>query len=170
MLTVKAESGELRAAILGMKKADKQMRKTVNDGMRETFNPIWKKAVAENLGGFSKAENMMTLGTRIKAGNPPELIAASSRRRYGRGVLRPAEHWYLVEFGSNGKKVSEYQRRSANGGTHTVRRHVMTGWPGRVKKGRIASPAARELIPRITSYFIQSVIRIWADQADKAFK
>lgn len=156
----------LRIAVLGMKRAAKESRKKINDAMRAEFNPIWKKAVAENLGGFHAADTMMTRGTRISAGNPPALIAASSTRTFGR-ALKPADNWPLVEFGVGGNRQTTYTRRSKNGGSHKVTRHTMTGWPRRIRTGRIATPAAGDLIPRIRSYWIQSVIRTLADALDE---
>ncbi|MDD7687538.1 MAG: hypothetical protein PT944_06465 [Actinomycetaceae bacterium] len=153
---------QLRLAVLGVKRATPAMRKRINDALRSTFNPIWKQAVAENMGGFTKADTMMSLGTRIKAGNPPALIAASSTRRFGRALV-PAQNWPLVEFGTAASRVSSYKRRSTTGATHTVRRHAMTGWPKRIKNGRIATPAADEIIPRLTSYWIQSALKTIAD-------
>lgn len=166
MIKLRDASPELRAAAIGMKKASKDTRKQINDGMRSTFNPIWKQSLAQTMGGYSKLDSMMLQGSRIRAGNPPELVAATSRRTFGR-ALKPAEHWPLVEYGASGTKISEYQRRNrTSAGTHTVRRRTMSGLPPRTRSGRIATPAAKDILPRMASYFIQSVLKTWADMAD----
>lgn len=160
VLSVISGPRELRAAVIGMKAADKGMRKRINDSMRNTFNPIWKQSLEKNKGGFTRADDMLLKGARIKAGNPPCLVAASSRARFGR-ALRPAEHWPLVEFGVSRTEPTNYERRSPKGKVHNVKRRTKSGWPKRQAKGRIATPAANKLIPRIASYWIQSVARTW---------
>lgn len=165
MISVFDSSKELRASVLAMRAASKDVRKKINDDMRATFNPVWQKAVADNVGGFSRAEAMMLKGTRIAAGNPPELYAARSRARFGR-ALKPIENWQLVEWGVGRNRKTTYTRRTRHG-THEVTRKTMTGWPKRTRGGRIAHPAANELKPRILSYWTQSIIRAFLDAAEK---
>lgn len=160
---------ELGAAAVAMKRAPAELRKRMNQQMREELNPVWKRSLAQNMGGFSRADEMMLKGARIAAGNPPALIAASSRARYGR-ALKPVENWPLVEFGSNNKRESSYERRSRNGGTHRVTRRTMTGWPSRQRNGRIAGPAARETLPRLASYWIQTVVKTFMDALEEGAK
>lgn len=163
-LSAKDGPRALRAAVLAMKAADKDLRRTINNDMRTTFNPIWQKEIAQSQGGFSPADSMVLKGARIAAGNPPILIAANSKRTWGRALI-PTRHWHLVEYGMRPKPV-EYKRRSKNGGTHTVTRKIGTGWPERTKAGRILGPATRTILPRITSYWIQSVKRAYIDAVE----
>ena len=156
---------ELRAAVLAMKAAKKEMRKQINDSMRSTFNPVWKQLIAESMGGFSPADDMVLKGARIAAGNPPRLIAANSKRRYGRALV-PVEHWHLVEYGIHDHNVS-YTRRSRKGGSHEVTRMIGTGWPNRTRRGRVLGPATRMILPRITSFWIQSVKKAYIDAIEK---
>lgn len=165
MISIFDASKPLRASVLAMHVATKEMRKVINDDMRSTFNPVWQKAVSENLGGFHRADAMMLMGTRIAAGNPPELYAARSRAKVGR-ALKPVDQWPLVEWGVSGKRESTYTRRTRYG-SHQVTRKTMTGWPKRTRGGRIAHPAANELKPRILSYWTQSIIKTFMDAAEK---
>ncbi len=158
----------LRAAVLAMRAATKDMKREINQAMRAEFNPVWKQELTQNLGGFSRADDMMLKGARLAAGNPPALVAATSRARYGRALI-PQRDWHLVEFGVSESYKHRYQRRSAHG-THTVARDVNTGWPARSKRGRIADPAARAILPRIASHWIQSVIKTWILAAEKGAK
>ena len=154
---------ELRATVLAMKKADKNIKKNINNAMRQEFNPIWKNELAGAV--LQPTDKMLLKGARIAAGNPPALIAASSRARFGR-ALKPIEHWHLAEYGDSGRKISKYERTSKTG-SHTVKRHTMTGWPAPYKKGRILDPVTGRIIPRIASYWIQSTIRAYLDALDQ---
>ena len=156
---------ELRAAVLAMKAAKKDMRKQINDSMRGTFNPVWRQLLAQNMGGFSPADDMVLKGARIAAGNPPRLVAAASRRRYGRALI-PVRDWHLVEYGMRDHPTT-YRRSSRKGGTHEVTRVIGTGWPARTTKGRILGPATRQILPRITAYWIQSVKKAYITAIEK---
>lgn len=159
----------LRAAVLAMKAADKGMKKRINDAMSAEFNPVWKRELAQNLGGFSRADDMMLRGARLRRGNPPALVAATSRARYGRALI-PMRDWHLAEYGVSDHYKHAYTRRSRKGRTHNVSRDVSTGWPARSQKGRIAGPAARAILPRVASFWIQSIIKTWIEAAEKGMK
>ena len=154
----------LRAAVLAMRVADKNIKRDINTRVRDTFNPVWKQLVAQNQGGFSIADSMALKGARIRGGNPPALIGGNSSRTFGRALV-PTRDWHLVEYGMRPHPV-KYSRRSKNGGTHQVTRTVGTGWPARTKNGRIFGPATTAILPRITSFFIQSVKRAYIDAGE----
>lgn len=155
----------LRAAVLAMRVADKNIKRDINTRVRDTFNPVWKQIVAQNQGGFSITDSMVQANARIRGGNPPALIAGNSRRTFGRALI-PTRDWHLVEYGMR-DHPTKYSRRSKNGGTHQVKRVIGTGWPARTKQGRILGPATTEILPRITSFFIQSVKRAYIDAWEK---
>ena len=168
MIRLSAKDGPraLRAAVLAMRYANKDIKRDVNQKMRETMNPVWRQLISQNLGGASLADDMALSGARIRAGNPPALIAGNSKRRYGRALV-PTRDWHLVEYGMRPRLV-EYERRSKHGGTHKVTRTIGTGWPNRSREGRILGPATREILPRITAFFIQSVKRAYIEALEDA--
>lgn len=153
---------ELRAVVLALRKADKAVRTNANQRMRAAMNPVWQQAVNSRLTGAHPLERMLTAGVRVNAGNPPVLVAASSRRKAGRGALTPAGNWQMMEFGSHGTKKSPM--RSKRGKLYS--RRTTTGLPQFTKAGRVLYPAAAEILPRIASYFAQSVIRAYMDALD----
>lgn len=153
---------ELRAAVLAMKRADKEIRSEISQDMRSVMSPEWKSEVTQGLTGAGRMEARMLLpGTRIAAGNPPTLIAASSSRRVGNGLI-PNEHAPGYEFGSHGTRISDVT--SSRGKKY--KRHTTRHLPGYVKTGRVVYPAAARILPRVASYWVQSIIRAFMDAAE----
>lgn len=160
---------ELRAAVLAMKAASRDLKRDINRRTRETMNPVWKSLVAANVAGMkSPGSRMLGTGVRIKAGNPPQALAAQSRRPIGRTKrLTPAEHYYLWEFGVPSRgRYSTYDRRSRGGGTHKVKRRTMTGLPARDSSGRAVYPAFAEIGPRMVSLWVQTIVRTYYEAAE----
>lgn len=165
MLAVKVGDAPaaLRAASVAMKGADKTIRSDISQRMRSTMNPVWRGKVAEKAGrGGGMAARMLTTGTRIAAGNPPVLIAASGNRKVGRG-LTPNRNAAGYEFGaSDGTSVQS----SGRGSKKRYSRHSMRHLPPRHRKGRAVYPGAAETLPRVASYWAQSVVKAFMDAAE----
>lgn len=154
---------ELRAVALALRAAGKDVRNDANARMRATMNPAWVSEVNHHLTGASRLESrLLTAGVRVAAGNPPTLVAASSRRAVGRGDLRPTDDWQMMEFGSHGTKRSEMTSKK---GTR-YRRRTTTGLPKFTKGGRVLYPATASILPRIAAFYAQSVIRAFMDALD----
>lgn len=162
MLTVNVGDAPatLRAAVLAMSRADADVRRDVARRMRETMNPVWRDEVTR--GGAGIAGRVLSSGARIAGGNPPQLIAASSRRGLGKGKrLVPDRHWAGYEYGANPDTTRMVASRKGT----KYRRHVMRHLPAR-GKGRVLEPAAARVLPRIAAYWVQSVVRAFMDAAD----
>lgn len=156
----------LRAAALVMKNSRRDVVREINTRTRTTLAPLWK-ALVETHATYAMDTAVLAKGARIRAGNPPVAIAASSRRRL-RGGLIPAEQYASREFGSNRDRVRTYDRRSKNGGTHKVTRHTARQLPPRYRKGRVVFPAFAEFAPRAAALWVQTVVRTIMDGVDQA--
>lgn len=146
----------LRGVALALKAIDKDTRTDISRETRGTLNPVWRDAVA------SRARTRMDAatfgkGARIAAGNPARAVAASSRRALS-GGFTPDRDGRALEFGVDRGKESTYRRKSKHG-THTVTRHTRRGLPARNRKGRVVYPAFAEFGPRLTSMWVQIVVR-----------
>lgn len=160
-VTVGDAPAELRAAVLAMKRADSSVRRDVAARMRETMNPEWRQEVTSRAGGGMEAA-MLTAGVRIAGGNPAQLVAASSRRRVGSGGgLVPDRHWAGYEYGANRNSVSTVTSPRGK----SFKRHTKRHLPAR-GKGRVLEPAVKNLLPRIASFWAQSVVKAFMDAAD----
>lgn len=155
---------EFRAAAMALRAAPRDLRNQINRNMTATLSPVWIKEV--NVAAFTSLERALIVpGTRIKAGSPPTLIAANSRKKLARrpGALIPAEHWHAAEYGANRGDFTNYRRRSPQGTPHDVRRRVKTGLPKRNKTGHVLGPAMASVGPRLASMFVQTVVRTYMD-------
>lgn len=150
---------ELRAASIALKRVDRSIRQDINAAMRQQGNAIWRDETTGRT-RTSMDEAILTKGARVAAGNPPVLIAASSKRPIGRSRrLVPDKAWAAWEFGSDNRDAySRYQRKSKNGGTHQVERRTMRGLPPRYRKGRVLYPAVQESAPRLAALLVKLVV------------
>lgn len=150
-------SRELRAAGIALKRAERDVRNSINRSMRSVMNTVWRGAVTERA-RTSLERRVLDTGVRVAPGNPPVLHAAGSRRALPGGLV-PASDWHAAEFGADREAVTSYNRRSPSGGTHRVTRHTRRQLPARAPRGRVVWPAVAEVGPRLGSLFVQTIVR-----------
>lgn len=168
----------LQAVVLAMKLADRDLRKRMNNAVRDTINPVWRQAVARHV--WDRLDQaVLSKGARIAAGNPPAAVAASSRRRL-RGGLVPVDDWARFEFGAVSRDAyTTYQRaahtrrqagRSVQVAAHQVRRRTARQMPPRRTSGRVLYPAFAEVAPRVAALWAQIVVQQYAEASEEAGK
>jgi hypothetical protein len=158
----------LRAVVLALKAAPKEMRADINKGTRDTLNPIWREAIATHANGSRMDNLVFGKGARVAAGNPSRAIAASSRRalRPGTNPFIPDVMGRALEFGADRGKTSTYTRKG-KGKAHSVTRRTTTGLPARNRRGRVVYPAFAEVAPRMVSLWTQTVVRVLHESFEK---
>jgi hypothetical protein len=153
-----ATSKQFAAVALALKLVERNVRNDINRETRATLNPVWRSVVNSN--AVSQMDRLvLAKGARVKPGNPTVLTAASSRRPLSGGLV-PDEDARVWEFGSpKREKVKKYQRRNrAGSGSHTVTRHTSRQLPA-PDKGRVVYKSFAEIAPRLTSLWVQIVVR-----------
>lgn len=159
---------ELKAVVLAMTRLESSVRREVNKATRTALAPIWTDSVQRRLARTRNPLDRRILGVnvRVKAGNPPVLMAAGSTRAIG-GRLKPADYWWAWEFGGTPGAYGTYQRRNPkSGGTHRVRRRTAAQLPVRVKEGRVLYPAVADAAPRLAALWVQTVVRTVHEAAE----
>lgn len=147
----------LQAAVLGFKLLGKSLKSDIRKATVSTLGPEWKQELSARSSGMDAL--ILAKGGRIKGGNPPVAIAASSQKALSGGLI-PRDSWPAFEFGANGARRTTYSRRNRSGsGTHRVTRNTTAQLPSRQSKGRVVFPAVAELAPRLASLFVQIVVR-----------
>lgn len=164
MLSVRG-SRQIRAVVLAVRLANRDLRNDINRTTREVLNPIWRSAI-DKYAVTPLDRAVIAKGARIAPGNPPAAVAGTSRRALKGGFV-PADEWTAVEFGANREKVTTYDRRSPSGTTHSVTRHTARQLPARRKSGRIAYRAFADVAPRAVAEWVQLVIRKYTEAAEK---
>jgi hypothetical protein len=155
-----ASSDTFRAVALALKLIDKDVRNDITRTTRSTLSPIWIGAVKSKVGGMPDIDQIVLVrGTRVRPGNPVQLLASTSRKPLSGGLV-PDEYSRGFEFGTDRRdKESTYSRTSTRGNTHEVTRRTTRHLPNRVRKGRAVFPAVAETVPRLTSLWVQIVVR-----------
>ena len=144
----------LRATVLGFRELDADYRRELNKTTRTVLGPEFTRAVAKHARTTLDTRVLVT-GAKVQGGNPPVLVAGSSRRKM-RGGMVPDTDWPVVEFGTlDRNKVTAYTRRGAQ-----VRRHTRRQLPARVKSGRVVMPAVADVVPKLTSMWVQQFVRL----------
>lgn len=151
----------LRAVSLALKLMPRTMRNELNKETRAMGNAIWRPIV-DAAAVTNMDRKVLAKGARVKPGNPLVLSAASSKRalRKGTGALVPDTDGRAWEFGSGAQsKRTEYPRRNRTAsGTHNVTRRTARQMPSK-SSGRVVYAAAAEIAPRITAFWVQSIVR-----------
>lgn len=149
------------AVALALKLMPRTMRNDLNKEVRSMGNQIWRPIVDSNA-HTTMDKKVLAKGARVKPGNPLTLTAATSKRplRKGPGALVPNEDGRAWEFGSKARnKRTEYPRKNRRaGGTHSVTRRTARQMPA-PSSGRVVYESAAEIAPRITAYWVQSIVR-----------
>jgi hypothetical protein len=83
-------------------------------------------------------------------------IQSAAKGRRLSGGFDPKRDYAAVEFGAKHKKKS-YMRKG-----HRVTRNTTAQFRGRRTQGYVFYPAAREMIPRLASLWVQTVVKTYA--------
>lgn len=161
-------SRELTAMVLAIKAANRDLKRQIMKTMRDTMNPVWKEAVASNI-TWAMETKMIMPSTLIKAGNPPVLQAAASKRATTKGKrMIPDRDWAGYEYGGDPNKFVRYERKNrTSSGYHVVKRRTQAHLRPRRKAGYVIGPAVAETAPRLMSLAVQSVVRTYMDILDR---
>jgi len=160
VITVRGDD-RLKAVVLAVKAAPREVRKAVTDDTKTVIGPVWTTAVNDR--ARTRTDQLVIAkGARIKGGNPPVAVAASSTRKL-KGGLIPADSWGAFEFGAstNRDTFTTYTGRSRKGKPYPVKRRTRRQLPPPNRKGRVAFAAFSEVAPRAVSLWVQSVVRAY---------
>ena len=144
---------------LSLKLIPRDVRNDINKTTRAALNPEWRESV-NYYASTTMDKKVLAKGARIKPGNPVILTAATSKKALSGGLVPDSVTARAFEFGAEDREsVTGYDRRNRSGsGSHTVRRHTKRQMPRR-NTGRVVYRAAGEMLPRMTSLWVQIIVR-----------
>lgn len=156
-------SKELQATIALLKGADRSIAKEIRRASKDMAGPAWAKATAER--AQTRLERIVLANTaRVAVSDQNISLRAASIGRALPGGLSIKDQYHAVEFGADRSKQKTYTSKSRRGRSFTVdNRHTQRQLTPRTKKGNVIYPAAAEMIPRIASLHIQTVMRTFAE-------
>lgn len=150
-VAVELDDRALRGVALAVRAAEREQRRAIGAATQRVARPVWRREVLERLSTTQDAAVYDNPAPQVTRGNPPELVAAQSRRARSGGLV-PSTMWHMVELGG----VSMTDRIG--------RRRVVPGQlPRRRRGGRIALPASRIVRPALASAWAQVTMGIYGD-------
>jgi hypothetical protein len=165
-------SRELRAAVLAIREASREVARQYRQELKRVADPAWRESLRGNVHTRLQTRVLADTGRVAVSSQNVRLSSATvgralSKRTGGAGAAKPADIARLVEFGGAPGKYSTYQRRSAGGGRHTVRRRTMTGYGPQARGGNVVYPALADMVPRVAALLVQTCVRTLNDAFDR---
>jgi len=138
-------SKEVQGTILLMKGAPRPIAKQIRASTKQVVGPVWREAVASHARtDIQRSVLAETSRVAVSDQNTTLSVATVGKKLTGGGT--PSQLAVGAEFGSRTYKQF---------GT-------------RVKKGKVVFPAVAEVIPRIASLVVQTTIRTFYEEIEKA--
>lgn len=155
-------SKELQAVLLAMRSLEKDLAKQLRQQTKAVVGPEWTKAVREN--AQTRLEQRVLADTaRVAVSNQNVTLKSAGVGKRLSGGLLPKESAYAVEFGADRFQPGQgrtYGSTSIKGKKFTVHnRNTVGQLRPRNKKGYVVYPAIADVIPKIASLWVQTIMR-----------
>jgi hypothetical protein len=158
-------SVEVRAAAAAFRLAPKEIKGIVTTDTKGAFKADWqhdvRAAAARGEHGTERSRLLRTGGSVNIIGTQPIKLAAYKSGKL-RGGLKSKDQGAAFEFGTDTPEVyRERKTHSPKGTPYTVRRRTKRQLPARRSEGYSVYPTAAGFIPRIVSYWVQSIMKAY---------
>lgn len=160
---------EVRAVARALRDAPTDLKRHIRQGVRTELRRSWEAEIREGIGTASRpgqANAVIARPSRVNTTDREIRVEVTSTRRATSGGLVPAEHGRAVEFGSTGAKQSTYQSRRGAKRFTVHNRHTTRQLMPRRAKGQVFFPAAKVMLPRAVSFWMQVVRKTTGDALD----
>jgi len=147
------ESPELQATILAINGMDLELKTQIRKATRSITEPEWTRELNAHASTLMETR-VLSQTARVTVSNQNITLKTGQLSRRMTGGSPLASLTPAVEFGANRNKVTK--------GRHTARQ-----FKKRNRKGYVAMPAAADIIPRIASLWVQTVVRTFHEALDK---
>lgn len=147
---------DLKTLIAALKGSEAPVRRAIRVYTKSEIVKPWTSAVSERaVTGLER--KVIAATTTVAVSDVNVRVQSAAKGRPLRGGLNPKTDYGPVEFGMQPRR-SAYMRKG-----HKVTRKVGTGFKAPNRKGYVFFPAAREMIPRLASLWVQSAVKVYAD-------
>lgn len=150
---------ELQAAVLGLRRAEKDMQRLVRQQTQAKLLPEWQNVLAEH--AETRLEHRILVQTgRVRMSNQNVRLSSATVGRKLSGGLSPKDGYGPVEFGADRSQVASYPATSRKGRAYRVRnRHTRNQLRPRRPNGYVFYPSVKAVVPRFASLWVQTVVR-----------
>jgi hypothetical protein len=151
------DSPELTAAILALKRADSEVRKTMTAAARSVLREAWQDELAQR--ATTRMDHLVIVNSaRATVSSQSFTLKAATSRRKLSGGLVPVDSWAAVELGAKWKRKT-YRVTSARGKGYSVTKLVNRQFRPRRSKGYVAFPAAGATGHRMVALYVSAIAR-----------
>lgn len=159
------DSRELQATLLAFKILPKEVNALTRKYTKQLVDEEWQKGLSKR--AVTPLQRAVLVRTAVSSvTNTNVQMKSATKGRVGRRKIPASVLAGGAEFGAQIGLYTKYQRRSPNGGTHTVERRTMRHFGHYRKGGRVVFPTAHDLSPRIASMYVQTLLRTTAEVFD----
>lgn len=153
------ESREMQAALLALQTVGKEVKTQVRKYTRQMVLPEWKKGLEKR--AASKLDTKVLVKSSSVTVRDTNVVLKSGAKGKLKDITKP------VEFGTDRDSWREYQGRSPKGKSYNVKRHTRRQLAWSRQEGRVVYPTANELIPRIASLWVQTIIKTFYENMER---
>jgi hypothetical protein len=155
------KSPELQAAILGMKRANKEVRLEIYKRSRAQLGNQWVPALQSRASGAFE-QRVLVKGARTKVSTEGfSMVAATSNKKLSGGLV-PSSEYAGAEWGARTRRDT-FQQRSPKGTPYTVTKTINRQFRGRQKEGQIVMESASKLGTRLVALWVQIIVTTYRD-------
>lgn len=148
-------SRELQDVIVALKSSDTETRRAIRAFTKSVIIKPWLDSIRDE--ADTRLERLVISSTATVAVSDQNIrIQSAAKGRRLSGGLDPKRDYAAIEFGAAHKKKT-YTR---NG--HRVTRNTTAQFRGRRPQGYVFYPAAKEMIPRLASLWVQTVVKTFS--------
>lgn len=153
-------SAELRDIALAIQQSDRDVRRVIRQYAKSEMTAPWLTAINKRASTIPERRVISSTATVSVSDQNVRITSAAKGRRLS-GGLNPKTEYGAIEFGGDRGKKSTYTRKG-----HRVTRRTQMQLRPRNRKGYVFYPAAKEMIPRLASLWVQSVVKLYGDLFD----
>lgn len=152
-------SDALRDVVLALNQADRDVQRAIRTFTKQRLTTPWLEAI-NNEATTTLERRVISATATVSVSNQNIRIQSAAKGRKLSGGLQPKVDYAPVEFGS-GRHKTTYTRKG-----HKVTRTTGTQFKSPNRNGYVFYPAAKKMIPRLASLWVQTVVKTYADIFD----
>lgn len=150
-------SKELQDVAIALQGMDRNLKRYIRAQTKAKMTTPWLEAIQSRASTSLERRVIASTATVATSDQNIRIQSAAKGRRLP-GGLNPKTEYPAVEFGADRQKKNTYTRQGTR-----VTRHTARQMKPRNRKGYVFYPAAREMIPRLASLWVQTIVRTVAD-------
>ena len=139
-----------------MRNSDRETRRAIRTFTKARILRPWLESIRDEA-DTQLEQRVISATATVQVSDQNIRIQSAGKGRALSGGLQPKVDYPPVEWGAKHRKVT-YTRKG-----HRVTRNTTAQFKRHDRSGHVFYPAAREMIPRLASLWVQTVVKTFAD-------